>query len=321
VKAIPLEELFPTESVVPEERQIGRQGDIRRLTKRMADRKNTLLLDERRVGKTSTALASLEHCASELAAVTLSVDLVFSVARTPRAMVDELVRQAAEQDVGKAISRMRRGRGARKALSVAESRAVGRAAKLLGVEEIADAAGIIDELTSGRGEATVGRVLSALEADAQLSGRTVVVFIDEIHGLTAWGDRGEQVQLELATAVRRNARRVTFLFAGSDQRAAKRVFGKSRPLHDTCLDFGLSAIAAEDWHVGLRERFRELGYEIGREELDRILESSGGHPRRTMQVCSHVAEWAMDGPGSTISAVIVERGIASAKLNPAWRTK
>ena len=83
----------------------------------MADRKNTLLLDERRVGKTSTALASLEHCGSELGAVTLSVDLVFSVARTPRAMVDELLRQATEQDVGKAISRMRRGRGARKALS------------------------------------------------------------------------------------------------------------------------------------------------------------------------------------------------------------
>ncbi len=315
-----LEDLFPTESVVPEERQIGRAGDIRRLTRRMAGRKNTLLMDERRVGKTSTALASLDHCASELGAVTLHVDLVFSAARTPRAMLDELLRQAAEQDVGRAISCLRRGRRAKQALTVAEGRAFKRAARLLGVEEIEDAAAVVDELVAGKG-ATVERVLSALEADAQVSGRPVVVFIDEVHALAAWGEQGEQVQLELAGAVRRTGRKVTFLFAESNQRATEKVFVERKPLQQAGLDFGLSTIADEDWRTGLRARFAELGYAIDRAELDLILAASDSHPLRTMQVCSHVAEWAMDGPGETISAVIVERGVASAKLNPAWRTK
>jgi len=320
VHAIPLEDLFPTESVVPEERQIGRSGDIARLTKRMADRKNTLLLDARRVGKTSTALASLQHCASELGAVTLHVDLVFSTARTPRAMIDELLAQAAQQNVGSAIRRLHRRKRGRQALNVAEGRAAKRAAKLLGVEDITDAAEIIDDLAPGR-NTTLERVLTALEADAQVAGRPVVVFIDEVHGLIAWGEAGEQVQLDLATAVRRRGRKVTFLFAGSDQRAARKVFGKAHPLHDTCLDFGLSETAPEDWHEGLRARFQELGYGIAATELDAILAASHGHPLRTMQVCSHVAEWAHDGPSQVIGTVIVERGIASAKLNPAWKTK
>jgi hypothetical protein len=318
MEGINLEDLFPTDGIVPEERQIGRGGAIQRLTKRLVGGRNTLLLEPRRVGKTSVALAALQHARDEHQAIALHLDLVDGT-RTPKQMVVGIVKQAGEQGSGKATARLKRRRLIKGVGSLADDPRVKAAAKVLEVDEVDQLVSTTADLLSPHAGTDVGRVLLALEADAQLSGRRVIVFIDEVQALAAWGPDGLGVQEQLAVAMRRAPSRTTFVFAGSKRHAVEGLFEDGMPLHYAGLGFDLDKISKEDWHAGLRLRFAEAGYGISDELIDDVLEASDGHPLRTMQVCAHVYEWAQNGVDAQISGAAVLRGIAAAQDHPSWK--
>ncbi|HMJ02852.1 MAG TPA: hypothetical protein VK506_07915, partial [Conexibacter sp.] len=75
MSALDAEEIFPTHGPVDEERQIGRTDTIVRLAERLREHDDALLLEPRRVGKTSVVHAALARARSETHAVTAHVDL------------------------------------------------------------------------------------------------------------------------------------------------------------------------------------------------------------------------------------------------------
>jgi hypothetical protein len=277
------------------------------------------LLEPRRVGKTSVALAALGHCRSEHQAVTMHLDLADS-ARTPGQVVSRIAEQAAGQNVGKATARLRRRRCLGSANSALNDPGVEAASQLLGIEDLDQVMSTVAAILSpGEHESDVGAVLKALEADAHVSNRPLVVFVDEVQALAAWGEPGDILQQQLASSLRRASGKMTFVFAGSERHAVKKLFAEGQPLYYAGLDFDLDEISTEDWREGLTRRFAEGGYQISGELLDDVLEASDGHPLRTMQVCAHVYEWAQDGVGAVISGAAVLRGIASAQHHPSWK--
>jgi hypothetical protein len=317
MEGIILGTLFPTDGVVPEARQIGRAGTIRRLTTRLVEGHSTLLLEPRRVGKTSVALAALEHCRADHGALAVGLDLQDPGTRTPSQMVASIVDQAARQQAGAAVAGLRRSGRLRRSARALEGPVATAAAELFQTADAEKLAAAVAESLSPQSD--LASVLKALELDGVAAHRRVVVFVDEIQALGSWAEDGVLVEEQLAAALKGSGQIVTFLFCGSERGAVKAVFAEGRALHHAGLGFGLDAISPEDWHSGLRERFAEGGFAIGVDELDDILGASGGHPLRTMQICAHVYEWAQNTGGDEVTGAAVLRGIATASEHPSWR--
>jgi hypothetical protein len=239
-------------------------------------------------------------------------------ARTPKQIVASLIRQAGDQDVGKATAKLKRRNRFRAGKSLLDQPGVKAASPLLELDDVEEIATTLAAVLGGQDDADLGRLLLALDADAHVSDRQVVVLVDEVQALSTWGQEGEALQRQLAGALRRADTRTTFVFAGSKRHAVEELFAEGKALHYAGLDFDLDAIAPEEWIAGLRARFEEAGYTIRNELLDDIIAASGGHPLRTMQVCAHVYEWAQNSEDSEVSGAAVLRGIASAREHPSW---
>jgi type II secretory pathway predicted ATPase ExeA len=133
------------------------------------------------------------------------------------------------------------------------------------------------------------QVLGALEHEAASHQRSVVVFIDEVQDLgdpDRWTvEDGLAVQQELERAMRQPGRLVTYAYAGSEETAMEHLFAAGKPLYREGERYVLPPIAPEAWLEGLTGRFAHDGRAITPDGIARILEASGGHPLRTMQVC------------------------------------
>jgi hypothetical protein len=73
--AVSRAEVLPVGPPVAPEWQIGREGDIARLSASLRQGDHTVLADERRTGKTTVALAALEQLAKDERNVIVAVDL------------------------------------------------------------------------------------------------------------------------------------------------------------------------------------------------------------------------------------------------------
>jgi hypothetical protein len=318
---------FPLEGPIrPEGRQIGRGPAIDGLEKQVIENQHaTLLLAGRRVGKTSMAEAVLDRMRAT-GAWALEADL----SRTRIASSGDLAAHLAEQAraagvhvTGKAV---RAGRAARKVAAIAGSPAVRAAAKVLGLDEAAEAsqvAAAIDQALApidADGEVPdLAEVLAAIAAAAVASDRVVIIFIDEIQELAAnaW-ERNDSlyVQRALAEAIEYHDG-IVFLLAGSDRTAVEKLMAPGQPLHFDGMNYPVPEISRDDWMRGLRERFAEIGVEIGDERIDQILAASAGHPQNTMRVCAHIQQLVGE-PFDTITDVMVRTAIETAKGHPSW---
>jgi hypothetical protein len=316
------EDPFPTEGVVPEHRQIGRLPAIEGLARRLQIAgQHWALIDARRIGKSSVALAALDRLAGEPGIVTIDVDL-------RRAKVDsevKLVRalRRAAGDAGVRVGQLKRASvELSKLLQQKTPAALRDIGALLGASEelttAKDLGGVLAGMIGGDEPIDLADQLLLFEAWGRAHDTVIVVFIDEVQDLASWS--GGAAVDSLARAMRHPLRHVRLLFAGSEKHAMNELFAAGRPLRENTLDFDLPPIARVDWLHDLPDRFREMGCQIDLEALEAIVDATPGRPLRTNQVCLQAAMGAPDyGDGeSHITVDVAQFAIELVSKRDRW---
>jgi len=311
----------------PEARQIGRGPAIDGLARQVVEhRQHTLLIEERRVGKTSMAWAVLDRVRAADRGWAIEVNLK----RGPITSSADLAQQLAEQ--ARAAGVGIESRGEQVAERLRDGARIGGApivkalGKLLGVEELAEVADVADAIdqalaTDDEGAGVDLRsVLHALVAASIAADAVLVIFVDEAQRLaTDWHDEddGLYAQEALAEVMEDHDGHAVLLLAGSERGALEKLLAEGQPLHHDGMAFDVPAIAREDWQHALPGRFAEIGLDVEPARIDQILEGTGGHPAQTMRVCAHIRELA-DGQPFEITDVLVARAIKTASKHPSW---
>lgn len=306
--------LFPTARAIPEALQIGRTDTIDTVEAMVLGGQSVLLLEERRIGKSSVALAVIERVrTSEGDALALDVDLRYG-ARTSSAAARELLSQARAQGADRRVALLHH-RGRLSKLGEAARNRIADAGQLFGEPDEAKAAERIASVLAGTGDVALDHALRAVDAHARVHGQRVVIFIDEVQDLASWPDT-DDVQRAIAGIEAQTGCRTSFVFAGSEATAIDALFR-----HGAELDFighrvPLGRIELADWQRGLPPRFTEAGLVIDPAQIAQIYLATDGHPLRTMSVC---AQCLLVVPGDEVTNATVTQAIASARSHPSWR--
>jgi hypothetical protein len=317
---------FPIQKpITPETRQIGRKPFIDSLAAEViARRHHVLLLEERRIGKTSIIRAVLDRLRS-VGGVGLDIDLSDSRFESPEDLAFEIAAMARAAAVGVRERGFLRRQGAKATKAAAGvTHVAAEIATTLGVDgagDIKNASKIFDAVQAQIGDIdTAARpklssVLAALELAAQFSDVPIIVFLDECQRLLEWDPVAQQ---DLAFAMRRTDSNLVFVFAGSNERALTQLFAEGMPLHREGLRRPVSPILVDDWTPALIERFAGLGIRATPQTILTILEASGGHPERTMTVCAIARTWAEDTGQDDLNDDLIQRAITDAKAQNSW---
>jgi hypothetical protein len=315
VSDLSAEVLFPTQGAIDEAQQIGRGDTIEALTGRGLDHSDALLLEPRKVGKTSVVRAALERVRTDQGGVVADVDCTGAGVSSGPTLARVLLR--ALRDGGGDVSRRlsaretaTRGRRVRDRL-----RATSDAAAQFGVGEAKAAGRLLDLL-----EVEAPSLDEVLAEIARLGTETTtVIFLDEIQAITGWADRSE-VEQALRRFLRHDGRRVALIAAGSDRDAAQALFAEGRPLEWEFEPFNVPDIDPVDWHQGIVERFERAGLKISAARVDQIIAETGGRPWKTMLVAKKALRETREAREGEVSVVAVDAAIAEAREHPSWDT-
>jgi DNA polymerase III delta prime subunit len=310
--AVSRAEVLPVGPPVAPEWQIGREGDIARLSASLRQGDHTVLAAERRTGKTTVALAALEQLATEGGNVIVAVDL--SRAIGDRATLNDAVAvQIATQR--SAVARHAREAGT---LALRLWNVVREAGVVEGDEgEAVDA--VLAEMSplAGRGP---GWGFDAAVKLAEERGGRAIIFIDEAQRLHGWADR-DQVAADLLARMREPDTPVTFLFAGSEPSLVQTLFSTGGMLEYDAHDFPLSPIDPQPWLEGLRRAFRALDAEITTRAVEVIVDATDGHPHRTMLVANRAHEEAEFAKEAVVDEAVAVAAINRAKASRLWEPR
>ncbi|HEX4753485.1 MAG TPA: hypothetical protein VH268_11345 [Solirubrobacterales bacterium] len=307
--------LFPIDQpVMPEARQIGRRPMIELLEKTLASPSHTWLIGERRIGKTSVAKAVLARSRGA-GGIALDVDLSRPGIDSPEALAGDIARQAQAAAAGAESTAQRIGRFTRGRRN--QVKGLGEALKGLGFEDAAAALSATSAILASADDGAPGldKTLQALALHARATEHRVWLLLDEVH-LLGNLDSAEQT---VAHWCHEHGSPLVFLFAGSEESAARELREPGRPLNAVGEEFKLIEIAFEDWLAGLRARFEEAGVKIADGEIFTLLQASDGHPRRTMMIASRVNHSVASQPDRRADATLVELAIHDAKRDRSWR--
>jgi uncharacterized protein len=302
-------ELFPTDSPLPASRLIGRRDDVRELAARLEAGTHLIVAGPRRTGKTSVCEAALARLARR-GAYTAEVDLfrVSDAAELAEAVATAVI--ANRSAVHRAVRRARSA--GRAALSAAQGQAIVKMAGELGEGvEIAVTPG----LAARDPERALDLALELPERVARADGRRLILFFDEFQELASarrpYGDPDAVTNRMRAIFQRSTA--VSYLFAGSIEHVMRDLFAPSRRAFSGFGSFySLGAIAAEEWHAGLANRFAADGCTAGVAALTRIVELGGGHPRATMRIAQQAHLVSLELDTREIGLDLVELGFRRA---------
>jgi hypothetical protein len=307
--------LFPTARAIPEEMQIGRTATIDTLEGVVLGGTSVLLLERRRIGKSSVALAvvSRVRSAAEQGALALHVDLRYGT-RDSVAVARELLSQARSQGADRRVALLHQ-RGKLSRLGEGLRDGIAEAGKLFDAPNEAQVASRVANALAGAAGAAIGDALTALDAYGRVHGRRVVIFIDEVQELAKWTDAAD-VQRAIAGVEARAGCQVSFIFAGSEASSIDTLFTQSRELDFVGQRLELPRIPLEEWQRGLPPRFAEAGLVIASAQIAQIDLETDGHPLKTMSVC---AQCLVVVPGDEVTAATVRQAIAAAREHPSWR--
>lgn len=257
--------LFPLEQpILPEERQIGRRQTIDDLFDLTVNRqRHSAMFDERRVGKTSVALAMLDRVRRQQWGldVTLQRGRGIKGARALGAGLATAARAAGVRVEPRSRKVLKEAAKWRGAVSLALQTASDLLEVELGEETIDVVSGIVEQRLAAAAEqeaADLQAVLEALDVAAILKDATLVVFIDEIQEVSAWGRDGEAVQDAITARMKHPGSRLVFVFAGSEPRAGRALLAEGQAMAELVTEFGVPPISRDDWHDGLVKRSRRL---------------------------------------------------------------
>lgn len=243
----------------------------------------------------------------------LSVDLRDGISDSG-VLAATLLTQAAKQGAGAKVKAMTAKGLLKKTLAPGAAAGVRAAGVLLGEQDDAAAVGKLMGLLAPKGASLRGALL-ALDANGRAAGERTVIVLDEAQDLVRWSD-SDEVQQELANAIKRPGSTVNFVFSGSGKSTLLALYEDAKsPLHGLGRRFPLPEISRDDWYSGLRERFERCGIAIERNELQQIVFHSEGHPLRTMLICAHTLDWLFE---DTVTVDTVGRAIADAERHPSW---
>lgn len=271
--------LFPTDHPLRSADMIGRAGDVDRIALALLGGANAVMAGPRRIGKTTVADAALEVCREE-AAYTAKVDLFDCSDAGTLAHLLALELLANRPPLRRAISDA--VRAGRSVLGALRTSATLRARQDLGED-------IEITIDIGLAEAEPMKALdSALRLAQRLAERDrrrAVVFFDEFQDITNVRFGDADTLTRRVRAVFQRSRDVSVLFAGSIEHLMRDLFG---PTERALSQFGsfqeLTAITAEEWADGIRNRLALDQTTISNDALTRLLELGEGHPRATMLI-------------------------------------
>lgn len=292
--------------------QIGREGDIARLSASLRQGDHTVLADARRTGKTTVALAALEQLAKDEGNVIVAVDL--SRAIDDRAALNDAVAlQVATQRSPVARRAWQAGSHALHLWNLV------RGAGVIEGEEGEAVDAVLKEMGS-LAERGPGWAFEAAVQLAEERGGRAIILVDEVQRLNGWADRDE-VAAELLARMREPDTPVTFLFAGSEPSLVQTLFSAGGILEFDAHDFPLSPIDPQPWREGLRRAFRALGAEITTRAVDVIVDATGGHPHRTMLAANRAHEEAEFAEEAVVDEAVAVAAINRAKASRFWEPR
>lgn len=284
---------FPVGGPVPGADLVGREAYLRRLVERLHDGMHVLVAGPRRIGKTSIIHEALRRLARKGALVAY-VDCLGATE----------LRGLGEHLADAALAPLT---GTERTLDQARDLAQGRS---LGRLRYADLAPL---LTLARERSATRAFEIALDVPrlvAARSGRRVVVALDEFQAAGRLSPRAFDVMRAHFQA----QRGVAYAFLGSEEGVLEELFSeKGRAFYRFAQPLDLAApggdarfgIAPEDWLRYLMAKYRAKRLRIGEDEVDRILDATGGHPQDTMQVCARLLELARDSGLAAIDGDLV----------------
>lgn len=305
--------LFPTSGAIPEELQIGRASAISDMTTAAEGGSTMIFAEDRRLGKSSTLLAMTDRILRKSQdRMALSVDLRDGIADSG-VLAATLLTQADKQGAGAKVKAMS-AKGMLKKLTPGSSAGVRAAGVLLDEQDDASALGKLLDLLTPK-DATLRQALLALDAHGRAADQRTVIVLDEAQDLVRWSD-SDEVQQEIANAIKRPESTVNFVFSGSEKSTLLALYENPKaPMHGLGRRFLLPEISRDDWYAGLQARFERCGIAIESSQLQQIVFHSEGHPLRTMLICSHALDWLFE---DAVTFDTVERAIKDAERHPSW---
>jgi uncharacterized protein len=298
-----LENLFPTDTPVPPERLIGREGAVSELVEAVRGGQNRVIIGPRRTGKTSACEAVIAEVAA---------DGWYATAVDAMRMEDdaELARELTRSLLANrpAIHRLVR-RGAEAWRDLAErSRAELRL-------ELGDGVSVAWELGGTRTgeEGRLDEAFLLAQRLAEADGRQVLLFIDEISELASGRFGKAEVVLGKARAAFQRSPHVRFLLAGSYEHTMREIFaGQGSPLGRFGGIYELPPIPRADWLDGLAARFAEAAMRIAEGQLEALLDWSEGHPYTTMLGAGEIYLAAREVGADVVDEVAMRLGLERA---------
>jgi AAA ATPase-like protein len=261
--------LFPVGGPVPPELVIGRSGDIDEIERRLCEGLHTMLVGPRRIGKTTVCEAACERL------------------RAGGAIVVDV--EVPERPDGTTLLQLIVDRCNRVSLASARRRVL-RVARPA-VERLLDESGIpldLSELGAEPGGLPSHTILSLPRSLAEATGRTVVLFLDELQRVTTYLD-GEQLLHDLVDLYG-GATNVVVLVDGSDERVLSGMLGAPVHFGKLCDRLSLDVTIPRDtWKAALGERFERAGMRLAALACDLLLDFGAGRPYETMTAARYAA--------------------------------
>ncbi len=293
-----INDVFPAGPPIPEAQQVGRGRAISGLEQRLRAREVLLLMEGRRTGKTSAAVAALDRIGRERG----------------RIAVATLTRFADPRDVTRFVARQLQAsprRATQPIVSVLRGLDRTSADELLGSEAAVDlaVAGRLAEAAVEPAE-DLARLIGHAGGD-----RPTAILLDEAHTMVDW----PAIVLSSLNAVLRGKLGLGVVIASSDTDALERLTERGGPLHLVGSRIILPEITPADWLGALRDGFARLEIEITETTLQTLIELTRGHPYLTMRLARDSARIASEDPRPwAASGAELEAALYELRRDPVW---
>jgi hypothetical protein len=176
---------------------------------------------------------------------------------------------------------------------------------------------------SGAAETPVARFDRALGLADELAvekERRCVVVYDEFQELAAL-DRDIFTRIRSVLQLRMVS--TAYVFMGSDVGTLHELFkSPSQMPFRLATPITLPNPAPDAWAAYIASRFRALKVQVGREEIDRLIAFTGGHPRDLMEACEHLLVSRSVSPGLAGAVDLAEARTLDglrARFDELWR--
>lgn len=255
---------------------------IPQVSARLAAGEILTIMEPRRTGKTSVALAALQNLAGDRARIG-----AVALTRFP-----DPAQAAAALDHQLATAPRRVARTLRSMMRIFDRETI---AGIAGDEASADVTLATEVVAAAtRGSSDLPTLLAGTGEHAEGA-----VLLDEAHAMLDWPPALRQS----LNAVLRDRPRLGVVITSSDIESLRRLTERGGPLHLVGSRITLPAITPSQWQPALLSRFHRLEIDIPAATLADLIASTDGHPYLTMRLARDCARLPAISPGRGSPAI------------------